>query len=84
MKRKILLIAYPVSPTRGSEYSVAWNYINEMSMDNDLVVLYGSSGNHMGDFKEMEDWLMINSIPNVKFIPVHPSRLTLNLAYFKS
>lgn len=81
MKKKILVIAYAVSPTRGSEYSVAWNYINEMSKDNDLTVLYGASGNHMGDFDEIESWLMTNSISNVKFLAIKPNRFTLTLNY---
>lgn len=81
MEKKILMIAYAVSPTRGSEYSVAWNYINEMSKDNDLVVLYGTSGNHIGDFEEIESWLLTNSIPNVKFVPVYPNGFTLKLNY---
>lgn len=81
MKKKILVIAYAVSPTRGSEYSVAWNYINEMSKDNDLTVFYGASGNHMGDFDEMESWLLNNSISNVKFLPIKPNEFTLTLNY---
>src|ERR1035437_922590 len=79
MGKKILVSAYAVSPTRGSEYSVAWNYINEMSKDNTLVVLYGVSGNHMGDVAEMEIWLESNSIPNVKFVPVLPNIFTEKL-----
>jgi glycosyltransferase involved in cell wall biosynthesis len=79
MGKKILLSAYAVSPTRGSEYSVAWNYIYEMSKDNTLVVLYGVSGNHMGDIEEMDKWLKLNSISNVRFVPVLPNTLTAKL-----
>ena len=81
MRRNILVLAYAISPIRGSEYSVAWNYINEMSKDNDLVVLYGAAGNHMGDFDEIESWLLTNSVLNVKFVPVYPNSLTLKLNY---
>ncbi len=79
MGKKILVSAYAISPTRGSEYSSAWNYINEMSKDNTLVVLYGVSGNHMGDVKEMETWLKSSSIPNVRFMPVLPNAITAKL-----
>lgn len=33
-------MTYAVSPYRGSEYSVAWNYITFMSKYHDLTVLY--------------------------------------------
>lgn len=79
MGKKILVSAYAISPTRGSEYSVAWNYINEMSKENSLVILYGVSGNHMGDVNEMETWLKSNSIPNVRFIPILPNAFTAKL-----
>lgn len=79
MSKKILVVAYAVSPTRGSEYSVAWNYLNELSKDNEIVVLYGVSGNHMGDVEEMEAWLSINSISNVRFIAVLPNKITERL-----
>lgn len=81
MRKNILVLAYAISPIRGSEFSVAWNYINEMSKDNDLVVLYGAAGNHMGDFDELDSWLLTNSILNVKFVPVYPNSFTLKLNY---
>lgn len=81
MRKNILVCAYAISPIRGSEFSVAWNYINEMSIDNNLLVLYGSAGNHMGDFDELDSWLLANSIPNVSFIPVIPNQIALKLNY---
>lgn len=79
MGKKILVVAYAVSPTRGSEYSVAWNYLTEMSKDNEIVVLYGVSGDHMGDVEEMETWLSLNSISNVRFIAILPNKITTRL-----
>ena len=66
--KKLLILAYAISPTRGSEYSVAWNYISEMSKDNELVVLYGASGLHMGDVEEMEKYISNTSVKNLSFI----------------
>ena len=37
-------MAYMLSPYKGSEFSVAWNYVTHISKDNDLTVLYGISG----------------------------------------
>lgn len=72
--KNIIVLAYTLSPTRGSEYSVAWNYVQEMSKDNRLTVLYGASGDNMGDCKEMEEYVKQYSHPNVTFIPVYPNR----------
>lgn len=77
MKRKtILVLAYSISPVRGSEYSVGWNYVKEMSLTNDLIVLYGLAGDHMGDVSEVEDSVLCQNMPNVQFIAVRPSLIT--------
>jgi glycosyltransferase involved in cell wall biosynthesis len=79
MKRKsILVLAYSISPVRGSEYSVGWNYVKEMSQSNDLIVLYGLAGDHMGDVTEVEDTAICQNMPNVRFIAVQPT-LIMNL-----
>ncbi len=46
---RVLVLAYMVSPVRGSEYAVAWNYVEAMRAHCDLTVLYGCAGQHMGD-----------------------------------
>ena len=60
--KKILVLAYCVSPTRGSEYAVAWNYITRMSKYHKLTVLYGISGEQMGDITELEEFKIKTSI----------------------
>ena len=70
-----------LSPYKGSEFSVAWNYITHMSKDNDLTVLYGISGRHMGEVEEMESWVASNPSCNVKFIAVKPNWLANILNY---
>lgn len=79
--KNIIVIAYQCSPYRGSEYSVAWNHIINMSIDNRLTVLYGTSGNHMGDFEEMESYLKNHKHNNITFIPIVPSKITNALNY---
>jgi glycosyltransferase involved in cell wall biosynthesis len=73
--KKILVLAYAISPTRGSEYSVAWNYVTNMSNDNELVILYGTSGNHIGDFSELKKYLETVSVFNVRFVEVQPTKI---------
>lgn len=72
--KNILVLCYQLSPTRGSEYSVAWNYVKNMSQSNRLTVLYGVSGEHLGDMREMEEYLSTHRMPNVTFVPVRPGR----------
>lgn len=56
MKRpRVLVLAYMVSPVRGTEYAVAWNYIQTMRAHCDLTILYGAAGPHMGDVTDFPD-----------------------------
>ncbi len=73
--KEILVLAYAISPTRGSEYAVAWNYVKEMSKENRLTVLYGTSGDYMGDCEEMEEYVRLHPNPQVSFVPIYPNRV---------
>ena len=72
--KDILVLAYAISPSKGSEYAVAWNYVTAMSRYHRLTVLYGTSGEHMGDTVEMERYIREHPVPNVTFVAVAPSR----------
>jgi len=74
-RKKILVLSYSISPLRGSEYSVGWNYVVEMSKNNDLVVLYGAAGSHMGEFKEIQESSNCIKMENVEFVPITPSTI---------
>lgn len=77
----VLVLCYAISPTRGSEYAVSWNYVTHMSRYHNLTILYGTSGDHMGDCREMNDFLETHCLPNVRFYKVAPSRLCNILNY---
>lgn len=77
----ILVLCYEISPTRGSEYAVAWNYVTQMSKYHNLTVLYGASGNHMGDCVEMNNYATTHELPHVTFHQVVPSKLCNILNY---
>lgn len=79
--KNILVLAYCVSPTRGSEYAVAWNYITKMSKYNRLTVLYNTSGDHMDDTTEIEEFCTRSPLQNVHFIPVYCTKTTITLNY---
>lgn len=83
-RKNILVLAYMVSPYRGSEYSVAWNYITNISEYNNLTVLYGTSGNHLGDNTDLEEYLRTNSVPNVDFIFVKPDKMAMALNWLNT
>lgn len=69
----ILVLAYSISPVRGSEYAVGWNYVTHMSRDHDLIVLYGLAGDHMGDIAEIAGAADTFGAA-VTFVPVQPDR----------
>ena len=73
-RKKILVLAYMLSPYKGSEYSVAWNYVSYMSKQNDLVVLYGNADEPMGNCKDTEEYILKHPMPNVHFVPVYPNK----------
>lgn len=74
--KEILVLSYAISPYRGSEFSVAWNYIVNMSKSNKLTVLYGCSDDHMGDNQTMVDYLSEIEINNVNFKYIEPPKIS--------
>lgn len=68
---------------KGSEYAIAWDYIQHMSRNNKLTVIYGSSGLHhdIGNTEEMESYLSSNPVDNVNFIAITPSFVSHNYPY---
>jgi glycosyltransferase involved in cell wall biosynthesis len=74
-RKKILLLAYALSPLRGSEYAVAWDYITEMSKDNDLTVLYGTTADHLGEIDPPDEYQVLFPYGNVHLVPVYSNRL---------
>jgi len=70
----IIVAAYAISPTKGSEYGVGWNFITRLSKTYHVIVLYGTSGNWMGDVEEMEVYLQTHKLEGVEFIQVKPNK----------
>ena len=60
----VLVHACYINPNKGSEFSVSWNYVLEMSKNNHLYVLVGSTTEDLGDYSALQNV----SIPNVDFI----------------
>ena len=81
--RTIIVIAYQMHHKRGSEFSLAWNYVKNMSINNKLIVIYGSCFEHhtIGNVEEFETYIKDNPVPNVEFIAVKPSFYVHNYDY---
>lgn len=74
-RKKILINAYAISPTKGSEFSVGWNTINLLAHKYSVYVLYGTSGESMGDTAEIDNLSQNEFNENIKFIKVYPNCL---------
>ncbi|RFZ92819.1 glycosyltransferase [Mucilaginibacter conchicola] len=70
MKKKLLISAYAISPTRGSEYAAAWNTVTHLAAEHELWVLYGMSDNHMGDTQTLKGYIEDNPMRHVHFVEV--------------
>lgn len=62
--RTIILITYDISPYRGSEASVSWNYVSNMGEYHKVIVLYGRGK------EEIEKYLESHQMSNVRFINI--------------
>lgn len=62
--KTIILVTYDISPYRGSEASVSWNYVSNMRSIYRIIVLFGKGKN------EIEKYLKTNKLPNVEFLNI--------------
>ena len=78
--RHIVVIAYQLHYSKGSEYSVAWNYVKNMSKGAKLTVIYGTSNGHhnIGNTGEMEEYMKEHPMTNVECIALKPSFTSKN------
>lgn len=78
--KTIILVTYDISPYRGSEASVSWNYVSNMGEQHRLIVLYGRGK------EEIEKYLESHSMPNARFenipyVSLQGSGLLLDIKY---
>lgn len=76
--RRVLLVAYAYSPTKGSEYRHAWELSRELARHHDVTVLFGDSDGLMGSFASYDHYLKANTdtVTAVK-VAVGPRRQAL-------
>ena len=61
---RIAVITYDISPFRGSEASVSWNFVTKMSRHVHLTVIYGRAN------AEIDDYIKAHPIENVEWIGI--------------
>ncbi len=81
--KNILVFAGAISPFRGSEFSVAWNFVSQMSRENHLYVLYLFEESR----KDIERFLSNSQLNNVTFFfcggrPSHPQKMNLLVDFY--
>lgn len=50
-RKRVLILAYALSPVLGSEYRSAWELVSQISKHHDVTVLFGDSDALMGSFE---------------------------------
>ena len=78
-RKRVVIVAYALSPTLGSEYRSAWELVNQIAIDHDVTVLFGDSDALMGSFKLYEKFSAENVI-NFHAIKVEATRLQVSFA----
>jgi glycosyltransferase involved in cell wall biosynthesis len=78
-RKRVIMIAYALSPVLGSEYRSAWELANLISRDHDLTVLFGDSDGLMGSFQYFDTHAANNHLP-FRAIKVEPSAWQVVLA----
>ena len=80
--KTILINAYAISPTKGSEFSVGWNFVKNIAKKHRVILLCGCSDEHMGEMKEIINYFNNNEHKNIVFTPIDPPKISLLLNSF--
>ena len=72
----ILISAYALSPSLGSEHGIAWNFISGLSGDFRLTVLYGTSGSRIGVPLSLNAQQLTELSSDTRLIYIKPNKIT--------
>lgn len=78
--RIIVLITYDISPYRGSEASVSWNYVSNMGEYHKVIVLYGRGKDEIEKYLESHQMSNVRFI-NIPYVSLQGSGLLLDIKY---
>ncbi|WP_143735794.1 glycosyltransferase [Polynucleobacter asymbioticus] len=71
-KKRLLVSAYAISPTLGSEYKAPWVLLKILSEYYDIVLLFGNSDGIQGGTDNFNNYIKSNSLP-FEYIEVKPT-----------
>lgn len=78
-KKRVLIVAYALSPVLGSEYRSAWELVKEFSQHHHVTVLFGDSDGLMGHFEHF-DRHEFNNEHHFRAIKIHATKSQISLA----
>lgn len=78
-RKRVLILAYALSPDLGSEYRSAWELVSQISQHHDVTVLFGDSDALMGSFEYFDRHLDQNVI-TFDAVKVHATKWQVLLA----
>ena len=80
---RILLSAFTISPNKGSEWGLGWEFAHRLSEQHDVTVIYGDLTAVPTSKLEMESWMCDHPADDrMRLIYVPPSRLAVLYASF--
>lgn len=75
---RLLLSAFAISPNRGSEPGLGWQFASRLAQMHDVTVLYGNLNGRGTSQTELEEWLRDHpDAPRITLAFVAPSRLAI-------
>ena len=78
--KTIIVITYDISPYRGSEASVSWNYVFNMGLYNKLIVLYGKGKDDIERYSASHQMSNVKCI-NIPYVQTTGSGLMMDIKY---
>jgi len=77
---RILISAFAISPYRGSEAGVGWEFALRLARDHDVTVIYGDLNERQSRRQELEAWKEANEVStSMRLVYVAPSRVSMLL-----
>jgi glycosyltransferase involved in cell wall biosynthesis len=78
-RKRVLIVAYALSPVLGSEYRSAWELVKQISKHHNVTVVFGDSDSLMGSFEHFDCYAAANEI-SFRAIKVEASKHQMMLA----
>ncbi len=78
-RKRVLIVAYAISPVLGSEYRSAWELVQIFSQKHEVTLLFGDSDGLMGSFAHFDKYAEDKALP-YRAIKIEPSERQQRMA----